>query len=168
MNLLGVADTDTMKMLATSTVHSVASYGCAIYAADKKQSNRVQIKLNKTMRLATGSKLSRHVRDMIDEMKWLKFTQHVDYMKVMLLHNIVATSAAPYCKMLISAASHQTRYSVRERDLRIAWRPKMARRGCKSYLYTSVILYNQIKLLGKKMKTSQISKFTKSTLLAWR
>ena len=165
--LVGWADQETMETLANATILPVANYGASIYASDKANINRVQIKINKCMRLITNSKLSRHVADMIKELNWMKFTDMVDHAKVMLLHKILVTSAAPYCKMLVENASNRTRYATREVELKIAWRPKLARKGCKSFLVTSVKLYNQVKLIGKMMKHSAISKYTKATLLAW-
>ena len=166
--LQGVADEETMRMMANATIQSVASYGCHIYATDPKNVNRVQVKLNKVMRMVTKSKLSTHISDLLLKIKWLKFKETVEHVKVMLMHKIVTTAAAPFCHHLVATAKHQTRYAVRERDLRIAWRPRMARRGEKSFLYTSVKLFNQVKLTGKVMKHSAISKFVKDTVLSWR
>ena len=86
----------------------------------------------------------------------------------MLLHRIIANAAAPFCMKLITEASYQTRYPVRERELRIAWRLKYVRRGQTSFIATGVTLYNQTKILGKVMKLSALSKFVKQTLKSWR
>ena len=86
--LVGWADQETMKTLANATILPVASYGAPIYASGKSNVNRVQIKINKCMRLITNSKLSRHVADMIKELNWMKFTDMVDHAKIMLLHKI--------------------------------------------------------------------------------
>ena len=155
-------------MLASATVLSIATYGAAIYARDKANINRVQIRLNKTMRMITASRMKTHVADMMRELDWLKFQLMVAYEKIMLLNRIVANSAAPFCMMLVSEAPHQTRYAVRERELRIAWRPRLARRGHSSFLMTSVTLYNQVKLIGKIMKPKTMSKFVKNQLKTWR
>ena len=166
--LTGIADQQTMQMLANATVLSVANYGSHVYASDERQVNRIQVKLNKTMRLVTGSKLRVHIKDLLERMKWLRFTELVQHTRIMLLHKILATSAAPYCSMLTAAATMQTRYAVRETELKIAWRSKLARKGDKSFIQAAVKLYNQSKLMGKIMTMKRISKFIKSVILSWR
>ena len=166
--LSNIADTQTMQMLATATVQSLATYGSHVYTADAKNVNRIQVKLNKTMRLATASKLSVHIKDLLTKMKWLKFQEMVDLSKMQMIHKIASTSAAPFCSMLINDARHQTRYAVRGMELKIAWRPRMSRRGLKSFMYTAVRLYNQSKIIGKTVKESKVNDYFKQRLLAWR
>ena len=166
--IAGFAGKDTLKMLANATIQSVALYGSAINAKDKGCINRVQKKLNKTMRLVTSSKMSTHVADMIRDLNWLKFELNVAYNKVMLLNRILTHAASPYCMQLVTAASRQTRYLVRERDLRIAWRPKFERKGGNSFIVTAVRLYNQVKILGKVMKPASMSKFVKEKIKSWK
>ena len=165
--LLKIADQQTMTMLANATVLSIASYGAHVYATEDKQVNRVQVKLNKTMRLVTKSKLSVHIPDLLSKMKWMKFAEVVQWSKIMLLHRVITTSSAPYCKQLLDV-SHQSRYAMRDIELKIAWRPRLTRRGFKSFIYSAVKLYNQVKLIGKKMTTATISKFVKLTIKSWR
>ena len=50
----------------------------------------------------------------------MKFQLMVAYEKIMLLNRIVSNSAAPFCMILVAAAPHQTRYAVRERELKFA------------------------------------------------
>ena len=166
--LSGIAGTDTLKMLAEATILSVATYGAPVYANDKKSINRLQIKLNKTMRMITNSRMKTHVADMLTSLRWLKFELVVAYGKVMLLHRILSTSSAPFIMMLVASARYQMRYTVRERDLRIAWNPRMARKGCKSFLATAVSLYNNLKILGKVMTMKAVSKYVKSELKTWK
>ena len=120
------------------------------------------------MRLVTASRMKTHVKDMIADLNWMKFELMVAYDKIMLLNRIIASASAPYTMMILMAARHQTRYAVRERELRIAWRPKLSRRGGKSFIVTSVKLYNQIKLLGKVMTKKAMSKFVKLELKNWK
>ena len=61
-----------MTMLANAIVLSVANFGAHIYAMDVKQQNRIQVKINKAMRLVTGSKLRVHIKDLQDMTGWLK------------------------------------------------------------------------------------------------
>ena len=166
--LCGFAGKETLKMLAQATILSVAMYGAPVYATEKKNINRVQIKINKTMRLVTSSRMKTHVADMIQDLNWLKFELMVAHSKIMLLNRIISTASAPYTMTLIAAARHQTRYAVRERDLRIAWKPKLSRGGYKSFLVTAVDLYNKIKLLGKVMSKKALSKFVKIELKLWK
>ena len=53
--------------------------------------------------------------------------------------------------------------AVRERELKIAWRPKMSRRDQKSFMYTAVKMYNQTKIMGKI-----VIDFFEEKLRAWR
>ena len=166
--LAGQADEQTMQMLATSTIQSIATYGAHVYAADQKNVNRVQVKLNKTMRLVTKSKLIVSIADLLVKMKWLKMQEQVDLCKLNVLYNIVTTSSAPFCATLIADARHQTRYVVRERELKIAWRARLARRGQKSFLVTAVKLFNQTKIAGKVIPQKKVGQYFKQTLLSWR
>ena len=66
----------------------------------------------------------------------------------MLLHRIIANAAAPFCMKLITDASYQTRYPVRERELRIAWRLKYVRRGSNVKI--------KLRIIQDKMKIKKI------------
>ena len=166
--LTSIADQDTMKMLANAVVMSTASYGVHVYASDVKHVNRIQVKLNKTMRMVMSSRLKVHVKDLLNMMDWMKFSEVVQLTKILLLSRIVKNSSAPYCVKLIKDAYTQSRYMVRDVELKIAWSPNLARRGCKSFLYTAVKLYNQVKIIGKKLSDDALSKFVKSTIKSWR
>ena len=166
--LVGIAGKETMKMLAESTILSVASYGSAVYANDKANINKIQVKLNKTMRMVTASRMHVHVAEMIAELNWMKFELHVAYNRIMLLNRIVTTASAPFIMMLVTNARHQTRYSVRERELRIAWKPRLARRGQRSFIANAVLLYNQVKLLGKVMTSKMLKGYVKTELKTWK
>ena len=165
--LSNLADQETMKMLANATILSVANFGAHIYANDIKQQNRVQTKINKAMRLVTASKLQVHISDLQRMTGWLKFSEMVIQSKINLIHKILLTSAAPVCKMMITEAPSQTRYSIRDREIKVAWRPRMQTRGFKSFIQSSVKLYNKTKLVGKKVPSGSISKFLRSTILSW-
>ena len=143
--LSGLADQQTMKMLANATVLSIASFGSHVYATNVKQQNRIQVKINKAMRLITASKLRVHIADLQKMTGWLKFTEMVMVSKITLLHKIMITSAAPVCKLMITEAPSQTTHSIRDREIKVAWRPKMQTRGAISFIQTAVKLYNQIK-----------------------
>ena len=155
-------------MLANATVMSTASYGAHVYATDAKHVNRIQVKLNKTMRMVTSSRLKVHVKDLLNMMDWMKFSEVVQLIKILLLSRIIKTSSAPYCNKLINDAYTQSRYMVRDVELKIAWSPKLSRRGCRSFLYTAVKLYNHVKIVGKKLSDNALSKFVKSTIKSWR
>ena len=156
--LSGIADQETMRTLANATILSVANYGSHVFATDKGQCNRIQVKLNSVMR---------HVNDMIKQLKWMRFADMVDCMKVALLHKILMSSSALHVMMLVNSAVQQTRYSIRDMELKIAWNPKQTRKGLKSFLFTSVKLYNQMKIIGKQMKPAAVSKYIKATLMSW-
>ena len=166
--LSGLADQQTMKMLANATVLSIASFGSHVYATNVKQQNRIQVKINKAMRLITASKLRVHIADLQKMTGWLKFTEMVMVSKITLLHKIMITSAAPVCKLMITEAPSQTRYSIRDREIKVAWRPKMQTRGAISFIQTAVKLYNQIKIVGKKVPNRSLSKFIRSAIKSWR
>ena len=77
------------------------------------------------------------------------------------------SSSALHVMMLVNSAVQQTRYSIRDMELKIAWNPKQTRKGLKSFLFTSVKLYNQMKIIGKQMKPAAVSKYIKATLMSW-
>ena len=165
-----VADKQTTRMLAGSIVNSVAHYACEVYGKDVKQINRVQVKLNNTMRIVVNAKRRTKIQTMLDDLKWLKLVEVIQYNKIMLLNKIISTQAAPYCMKLVEVGmkTRQNQYATRERELRIAWFPKHVRKGCSSYLYTATKLYNQVKLLGKIMNKKALMKHVKSTIVSWR
>ena len=166
--LSGIADAETMRTLANATVMSTATYGCHVYAQDEKQMNRVQVKLNKTMRMVTGARMRVHISELLNQMKWMRFSEMVQWTRTMMLWRIVMTSSAPYCKLLMREALTQTRYVTREVELKIAWRPRLARKGEKSFMFNSVKLFNQMKLVGKVMKITAVSKYVKAMIKSWR
>ena len=75
-----------MKMLANATI---MSYGAHVYANDAWQVNRIQVKLNKTMSMMTSSKLKVHVKNLLEMMHWMKFSEVLQLTKIMLLSQIV-------------------------------------------------------------------------------
>ena len=101
--------------------------------------NRVQVKLNNTMRIVTKAKRRERIYDMLRELKWLKLVETAQMSKILLLNKIIVTQAAPYCFALVKVGmeTHQTKYSVRERELRIAWKPRLVKKGCSSFLFTA-------------------------------
>ena len=168
--IANLADQQTTKMVANAVVNSVAQYGCEVYGKDPKQMNRIQVKLNNTMRITTHAKRRTRINDMLRELDWLKMVETVQFNKTMLLHKILSTQAAPYCTKMIHEGmmSHQTKYPVRQVELRIAWNPRHARTGSTSFIHTAVKLYNQVKIMGKKLKTESIRKHVKSIIKSWR
>ena len=165
-----IADTETTKMLANAVVNSVAQYGCEIYGKDLKQINRVQVKLNNTMRIILHAKWKTRIHDMLRELKWQKMVEMIQYNKIMLLKRILSTQASPYCMMMLKEGmmTHQTKYAVREVELRIAWCPKYTRTGSTSFIFTAVKLYNQVKIMGTKLKFESLRKHIKNKILSWR
>ena len=89
----------------------------------------------------------------------------------MLFEKVVVTNSAPFSKALILRGMREAQnhgYNVRERDLRIAWRPRTSRRGESSYLISSLKLYNQMKLAGRGLGKDDIKAYVKDKLISWR
>ena len=123
------------------------------------------------MRIVLHAKWKTRIHDMLRELKWLKLVETIEYNKIMLLNKIISTQAAPYCMKLVKEGmmTHQTKYAVREVELRIAWHPKYSRTGSTSFIYTAVKLYNQVKLMGtKNKKLESLKKHVKSKIVSWR
>ena len=170
-SLVPYADTQTSKMLANSIIVSVANYGAEIYSSDKKCSNRIQVKINQAMRIVTQSDMRTPIRDMLLSLDWLKFDEIVKYNKVMLFAKIMSLRVSPYCFLLIYRGMNQvqTRYHVRERDLRIAWRPLTVNRGDKSFLVTATKHYNKVKVEDKQFEDKDDQKaYVKHQIKSWR
>ena len=157
-------------MLANAIVNPIAHYGCEVYGKDVKQVNRVQVKLNNTMRIVTKAKRRTRISNMLDELKWMKLEEMIKYNKIVLLNKIISTEASPYCMKLIfeGMKSYKHGYAIRERDLRIAWCPKSVRKGCNSFLFTATKLYNQVKIMGKCIKDTKLKAYIKDTIKTWR
>ena len=164
------ADIKTMKMLANSVVVSVATYGSEIYGVDKSQVNKVQVKMNQTMRNITGSGLRRHIKDMLTQLRWLNFPEMIMYGKIILVNKIMSSNVSPFCLMLMIKAMNdrQQRYQTRERDLRIAWRVRTQRRGDKSFLVSALKLYNFAKVAGRGDDLAEFKEIVKDKILSWR
>ena len=79
-------------MLADSVSLSVASYGAEFYGVDKGQVNKVQVKINDTMRKITKSGNRRSIKDMLQELKWLTFPEIINYNKIVLMDKIASQS----------------------------------------------------------------------------
>ena len=107
---------------------------------------------------------------MLRQLRWLKLAEIAQMSKILLLNKIIVTQAAPYCFALVKVGmeTHQTKYSVRERELRIAWKPRLVKKGCSSFLFTATRLYNQVKLMGKVLTTGETKSFIKKQIVDWR
>ena len=166
------ADLQTAKMLADSMLVSVATYGCEVYAVEKGLVNKVQVKLNQVMRIITSSGIRRQIREMLDDLKWLKFEEMVKYTKIMIISKLTFNNSAPFCKMLVvrGMSQRQDHYNVRQRELRIAWRPRTSRRGQQSFLVSALKLYNDSKVAGKGIETDKdkMKEAVKSAIISWR
>ena len=166
------ADLQTAKMLADSMLVSVATYGCEVYAVEKGLVNKVQVKLNQVMRIITLSGIRRQIREMLDDLKWLKFEEMVKYTKIMIMSKLTFNNSAPFCKMLVvrGMSQRQDHYNVRQRELRIAWRPRTSRRGQQSFLVSALKLYNDSKVAGKGIETDKdkMKEAVKSAIISWR
>ena len=169
--IIPYADEKTSNMLATSLITSVASYGAEVYAKDKQVINRVQVKMNQAMRMITCSGNRTPINSMLKRLNWLKFDELIIYNKVMLFEKIAhVANASPFSRMLIvrGMMQVQVRYDVRERDLRIAWRPKTMKRGDRAFLVSAARSYNQMKVAGRGLDKDALKDHVKSTLVSWR
>ena len=164
------ADTKTMKMLANSVVLSVAAYGAEIYGVNKGQVNRVQVKMNDAMRKVTQAGPRTHIKDMLIQLRWLNFPEMIMYNKIILINKIASSSVAPFCLTLMIRGMNerQQRYNIRERDLRIAWKLRTQRRGDKSFLASSLKLYNQAKVAGRGDDLAEFKDIVKNKIISWR
>ena len=116
------------------------------------------------MRIVTQSDMRTPIRDMLLSLDWLKFDEIVKYNKVMLFAKIMSLRVSPYCFLRV-----QTRYHVRERDLRIAWRPLTVNRGDKSFLVTATKHYNKVKVEDKQFEDKDDQKaYVKHQIKSWR
>ena len=59
-------------------------------------------------------------------------------------------------------------YQTRLRELRIAWTPRLARRGMMSFIYNAVKLYNYMKVMGKMIAKDDFKNEIKQIIMSWR
>ena len=98
------------------------------------------------------------------------FAETVMYNKIMMLNRIISTAASPYTTMLIQQGmnANQVVYNTRVRELKIAWRPKLVRKGQQSFLFTAISLYNQTKIMGKMISKEDFKGEIKQIVKSWR
>ena len=168
--LAKLADKRTVRMVAMSNVISVANYCSEIYANDAKGTNRVQLKMNSTMRKVTGAGNRARISKMAADLDWLYFDEMVKFNRVMLCHKLLSTGAAPYTMMLVVEAmmNRKPQYNTRVVELRIAWNPRLERKGRASCIYKAVQLYNQTKVMGKLIDASEFRDTVKDIIKKWR
>ena len=165
-----VADLQTTRMVAMANILSVANYCSEVYASEPKMVNRVQIKINQTMRIVTNSGNRARIREMQEKLQWLSFKETIEYNQIVMLNKLMSTAASPYTFMLIQKAmmANQNPYPRRVTELRIAWQPRLIRKGMMSFIYKSVKLYNQSKLMGKMIENDAFKDEVKAIIKSWR
>ena len=168
--IVNVASISTSKELANAICVSVAAYACEIYATDAALRNKVQVKLNIIMQILTNAGNRTPIKIMLSRLEWMTFDQLIKYTKIMLLYKQVIYYVSPYCKILIhrGVAKINARYEIRERELRIAWRPKTVKTGERSYLLSATVLYNAAKLFGKVIPREELKENVKTKVKLWR
>ena len=157
-------------MVAMANILSVANYCSEVYASEPKMVNRVQIKINQTMRIVTNSGNRARIKEMQEKLQWLSFKETVEYNQIVMLNKLMSTAASPYTFMLIQKAmmANQNPYPRRVTELRIAWQPRLTRKGMMSFIYKSVKLYNQSKLMGKMIENDTFKDEVKAIIKSWR
>ena len=168
--ITAVAPPKVAKELANSLILLVASYASEIYAAESTLINRVQVSINNVMRIITKKGRRTPINLMLTQLKWMTFENMVRYNCVMLMYKIVLTYCTPFSKVLIYRGidQHQTRYEIRERELRIAWVPRYVRVGGKSYLVRATQAYNHVKLFGKLIHKDDLKKMVKEKIITFK
>ena len=87
-----------------------------------------------------------------------------------MINRILDTSAAPYTTMLNAQGMKNQHgfHNTRVRELKIAWKPRLVRKGEVSFIYSSVNLYNQTKIMGKMVEKDKIKDEFKTIIKSWR
>ena len=168
--IANIADENTTRMVAMANVLSVANYCSEIFATNPKDVNRIQMKVNETMRIITHSGNRARIKTMMNRLKWLSYHETVMYNKLVMINRILDTSAAPYTTMLNAQGMKNQHgfHNTRVRELKIAWKPRLVRKGEVSFIYSSVNLYNQTKIMGKMVEKDKIKDEFKTIIKSWR
>ena len=153
-----------------ANVLSVANYCSEVFATSPAHVNRIQMKINETMRIITHSGNRARIKTMMNQLKWFTYQETVMYNKLVMLNRILDTAAAPYTTMLIQQGmtNQQTIHNTRVRELKIAWNPRLVRKGQASFIYSSITLYNQTKIMGKFIEKHKIKDEFKNIIKSWR
>ena len=77
----------------------------------------------------------------------------------LIIRLIILKRICPFSTALIEAIQDidQSRYNLRQRELRIAWMPKSTRLGGKSALFNMVKTYNQCNIANIKLNSTKTS-----------
>ena len=77
--IANIADENTTRMVAMANVLSVANYCSEIFATNPKDVNRIQMKVNETMRIITHSGNRARIKTMMNRLNWLSYHETVMY-----------------------------------------------------------------------------------------
>ena len=161
---------NTARMVAMSNILSLPNYCSEVFASNPAIVNKIQMKINDTMRIVTRKGNRARIKTMMNELKWFSFKETVMYNRLTLLNKILDTAASPYVAILIQKAmmNQQATHNTRVRELKIAWRPRLVRKGEQSFIHCSVTLYNHTKIMGKMITKDKIKDEFKNIIKSWR
>ena len=161
---------NTARMVAMSNILSLPNYCSEVFASNPAIVNKIQMKINDTMRIVTRKGNRARIKTMMNELKWFSFKETVMYNRLTLLNKILDTAASPYAATLIQKdmINQQATHNTRVRELKIAWRPRLVRKGEQSFIHCSVTLYNHTIIMGKIITNDKIKDEFKNIIKSWR
>ena len=106
---------------------------------------------------------------MILKLKWISVRNLARLQLITGLHRVIRIGVCKLQQRLITMAdeTNQTRYTMRSRDLRLAWQPRLSRIGGKAVLIRAVEIWNSLQMNGTMLhngKKSRAQKFKRATL----
>ena len=114
--------------------------------------------------MVTGSDRMTRIATMLFKLKWISIQNQSRLQHCYFLDNVLKRGICGTALLLISVynENQQGRYTLRDRDLRIAWVPKLSRVGARSLMVVATSTWNQLQLSqftfpkDKKVKKRQV------------
>ena len=156
-----------LSQLGEALVMSVVRYGLEFLAASEANLTKLQGIQNRLMRMVTSSDRSERIANMILRLKWTSVRNLARLQLLTGLYRVIRTGVCRLQLRLITMAdeTNQTRYTMRSRDLRLAWQPRLSRIGGQAIIIRAVETWNSLQLNGTMLpngKKTRAELFKKS------
>ena len=148
-----------LHQLVDSLVMSLVRYALELTATNQGCLKKLQAIQNRALRVATGSPKERKISDMLKETKWLSVTNLMRLQQIQAVMNILKNRTCRMCIEMVDLEKRlqQERYSLRMKDLKIAWHPNKARTETSSAWIRMTKTFNSCDMLSRKMPKTKSS-----------
>ena len=157
-----------MRQVSEAVSLSVMRYAMEIYCSSANSQHKVQVSMNRVMRLLLSGNSRTSVATMLGQLNWVNTKIQYNLSKLMLLRSLVIHRTSDVVMGQLTAGQLAHQHNVRARQWQIAWRPHYARMAS-SYLPSTVMMFNTIQMnragLGTKLQYRDTVKSRLVTLL---